>query len=125
MKSFQKSVTWDLKAYQEFISRLPSCYRCNKARLPGERFHPHHERIGGGGGIALKPSDVYLMPLCGGCHNIRHSSAFVNLADFYKDQNQGWNLEVRNEMTKARIYQAMLENLNAFLFGMKVLKYAR
>jgi len=122
IRSYLKSVTWDLKAYQEFVSRLPVCFRCGAVRQAGERFHPHHERIGGGGGTALKPSDVYLLPLCGKCHNIRHSSAFMNLPTFYEEPNIGWNIEVRTEMAKARIYRAMLENLNAFLFTVNVRK---
>jgi len=114
-----KSVTWENKAYREFVSRLPSCFRCTHARLPGERLHPHHERIGGGGGTALKPSDVYLLPLCGECHNIRHSSAFVTLRVFY---GLGCSDLVDDNFANAVLYQAMLENLNSFLFTVNVRK---
>jgi len=122
MVSYPKTTTWELEAYRKFVSRLPSCFRCNKARLPGERFHPHHERIGGGGGMALKPSDVYLLPLCGGCHNIRHSSVFAGLSKFYKDQNHGLDATARDLITRSRLYAAMLENLNSFLFTVNVRK---
>jgi len=108
-----KSVTWENKAYREFVSRLPSCFRCTHARLPGERLHPHHERIGGGGGTALKPSDVYLLPLCGECHITRHSSAFINLVKFYEDSEA---------LVYNKIHKAMLENLNSFLFTVNVRK---
>ena len=122
MVAYPKTTTWELEAYRKFVSRLPSCFSCNKARLPGERFHPHHERIGGGGGTALKPSDVYLLPLCGGCHIIRHSSMFTGIATFYKDQNTDLDTTARKLVVKARLYQAMLENLNSFLFTVNVRK---
>jgi len=106
-----KSETWSLEAYRNFIRNLPSCFRCNKARLPGERLAAHHERTGGGGGTALKPSDVYIIPLCIKCHHIRHSSAFRTLSEFYQ--------EAFADMTRARLYKSMLENLNSFLFKTK------
>jgi len=118
-----KTTTWELEAYREFVSRLPLCFRCHKARLPGERFHPHHERIGGGGGMALKPSDVYLLPLCGGCHNIRHSSAFIGLGHFYTNGREVYGAEdVFDEIIKAGLFSAMLESLNSFLFTVNVRK---
>jgi hypothetical protein len=119
-----KPVTWVNEAYREFVSQLPSCFRCNHARLPGEYLHAHHERIGGGGGTALKPSDVYILPLCGECHITRHSSAFDSLRVFYNL----WGNEAivyEDEVAKLVLHKAMLENLNSFLFTMKVLKYAR
>ena len=107
-----KSVTWENKAYREFVSRLPSCFRCTHARLPGERLHPHHERIGGGGGTALKPSDVYLLPLCGECHITRHSSGFDTIRVFYNICDNPQEI----------LYRAMLENMNSFLFTVNVRK---
>jgi len=120
MVSYFKDQKWTSPKYQEFITRQGACFRCGSARLPGERLHPHHERIGGLGGTALKPSDVFLLPICGECHNIRHSTAFVTLADFFKDENHGWNADVRKEMTKARLYAAMLWYLSSFLTSTKI-----
>jgi len=109
-----KSVTWENKAYREFVSRLPSCFRCTHARLPGERLHPHHERIGGGGGTALKPSDVYVIPLCGECHITRHSTSFDTLRVFYNFDD--------HFVAHSVLYKAMLENLNLFLSTVNIRK---
>ena len=57
------------KKYQDFISKRP-CVRCGKMNPDGLN-DPHHERALGGGGTAIKPSDVYLVPLTHDCHIIR------------------------------------------------------
>jgi hypothetical protein len=64
-----KEEFWRSKKYQDFISRRP-CARCGKMNPDGLN-DPHHERALGGGGTAIKPSDVYLVPLSHDCHVIR------------------------------------------------------
>jgi hypothetical protein len=127
MTTFFKDAFWSNEMYKEYVRGL-QCFRCGAASQEecstgGKTYRSgvaHHERVGGFGGTALKPSDVFLLPLCGGCHGVRHSSDFITLADYYKDPNSGWNADVRREMTKARIAAAQLKNLNQFLFRVRV-----
>ncbi len=49
--------------------RAKDCCACG-------RFGPSqaaHVRIGNGGGIGLKPSDYFTVPLCAWCHSNQHS----------------------------------------------------
>ena len=64
-----KEEFWRSKKYRDFVSRRP-CARCGKMN-PAGLNDPHHERALGGGGTAIKPSDVYLVPLTHDCHVIR------------------------------------------------------
>lgn len=64
-----KEEFWRESEYREFVSRRP-CARCGRMNPDGLN-DPHHERALGGGGTAIKPSDVYLVPLTHDCHVIR------------------------------------------------------
>lgn len=67
--------------FLNFIRALP-CVICEQ---PAE---PHHESglIGSGGGMALKCSDYYTIPLCRGHHNLRENIGFQPFyLDHYKD----------------------------------------
>ncbi len=50
------------KKYLDFIKSKP-CFLCD------EEAEPHHERRFADGGTALKPSDVYAVPVCRECHD--------------------------------------------------------
>lgn len=52
----------------EFIRALP-CVRCNNP-APNQSAHV---RIGNDGGMGLKPSDRYTVPLCGEHHSQQHN----------------------------------------------------
>lgn len=97
-----KVKVWVCQAYKDFISGQPclSIYQGCTKLAPS---NPHHERIGADGGTALKPSDVYLVPLCTPCHNYRHSSKFEVTPSY---------------ITRAR--SSMLRTLAMFLSGMTV-----
>lgn len=56
--------------YLAYIRELP-CIGCDQ--LPNEGCEAAHVRIGGGGGMGLKPSDYRAVPLCHGCHARQHS----------------------------------------------------
>lgn len=59
------------------ICNLP-CLRCNKPP-PSDKAHV---RTGTGGGIAIKPDDKYILPLCRECHSYQHQ---IGESRFYKD----------------------------------------
>ena len=57
--------------------RKQHCIWCGKS----QNIDAHHIRINGLGGIAIKPSDVFCVPLCRNCHiayHTRGSDAFFN-----------------------------------------------
>lgn len=54
------------KAHLQFVSSLP-CVICRKNECEAA-----HIRKGTDGGIGLKPSDCYVVPLCRGCHLTQH-----------------------------------------------------
>ena len=70
--TFLKDAFWESELYKEYVRGL-QCFRCGavsqeECSVAGKLYHSgiaHHERIGGMGGIARKPSDIFLLPLCG------------------------------------------------------------
>lgn len=54
-------------SYLKWVRTRP-CLVCS---LSGET-HAHHVRMGGGGGIAMKPPDTRALPLCMRCHGTLH-----------------------------------------------------
>lgn len=63
------------KTHREFVAKL-CCIKCH--------IHPcvaAHFRLGTGGGTSYKPSDIYTVPLCHGCHSAQHSGERT----FYRD----------------------------------------
>lgn len=105
MTTYFKELRWHCQNYIEFIRGLP-CLLCN---TPGPS-DPHHERsaqVGGDGGTALKPSDVYLVPLCHKHHVWRDSK------QFWEDGNTDVYFD------KCRL--SMLRTLNQFLSRSRVL----
>jgi hypothetical protein len=97
-----KQPIWECKSYRDFVRGLP-CMCISRSCTKLAPSNPHHERFMADGGTALKPSDVYLLPMCTPCHNYRHSSKFT-MADGY--------------FTRSRAL--MLRNLARFLSGMTV-----
>lgn len=63
--------------YLSFI-RKQACIWCGKNNCS----HAHHMRIGGKGGVSIKPSDAYCVPLCPVCHNRIH---LKGVDEFLKD----------------------------------------
>jgi hypothetical protein len=99
---YLKKGIWVCQAYRDFI-RGQACLQISAGCRGLAPSDPHHEREGADGGTALKPSDVYLVPLCHTCHLFRHSSKF-NMTPEY--------------LTRAR--GVMLRTLASFLSGMTV-----
>ncbi len=52
----------------KFIRSLPCCV-C----LCTDNVQAAHIRLGNDGGLAMKPSDCYTVPLCADCHHKQHS----------------------------------------------------
>ena len=66
VKGLGKPVYWRSNEYMDYVSRQPSDYSGLIGYYPhtGERSNdPHHYRKGSKGGIALKPSDVWIISL--------------------------------------------------------------
>ena len=70
----QKKKTFRSKAYLEYVRSLP-CIICRMESVP------HHEI---GGGISLKGSDLYAIPLCNTHHQELHSKG---VKTFWKKNN--------------------------------------
>lgn len=64
------------KLHQKFVREL-CCIRCHT-----HPCDPAHYRLQTGGGGALKPSDIFLLPICHGCHLIQHQHGEKT---FYRD----------------------------------------
>jgi hypothetical protein len=56
----------------EFIRALP-CVTCGIRPTQCFASEAAHVRIGTDGGVALKPSDRYAVPLCRVCHDTQHA----------------------------------------------------
>lgn len=81
--------------YLEFLRTLP-CIYC------GENYKDvcgAHIRKGTDGGMGMKPSDYYALPLCQICHERQHA---VGEVTFWR------NIEYYKNLAK-RIYEAYLE----------------
>lgn len=66
--TLQKQKHWRSKKYREFVARQPSI-------LSGiiDRNVAHHHRKSSDGGIGIRPSDVYCVPLTWDEHVLVHS----------------------------------------------------
>ena len=69
--------------YRRFISSYP-CARCG-AFDKDLGSAPHHEMHLGVRGISEKVSDTLCVPLCKGCHDIRHSKNYGGFEWFYTE----------------------------------------
>jgi hypothetical protein len=72
---FPKPKTHRDKKYLDFICSKECC-------ICGKGSEPHHESgLGDSGGMALKCSDYFAIPLCSKCHRDRHDIGYLS---FYK-----------------------------------------
>ena len=72
MSADPKKITKRNPAYLKWIKTRP-CVMCG-AISP---IDPHHESgIGNSGGMSLKCSDFFAVPLCPICHNYRHQFGY-------------------------------------------------
>ena len=70
------------KKYTDWIRTQP-CAKCQRKPVVVA-----HQRILGGGGMGLKPSDYDALPLCNECHHYEHQYGYVSLWwDVDKDRN--------------------------------------
>lgn len=67
----------------EFVRSLPCCVCLNPESVAA------HIRIGTDGGMGLKPSDFYTVPLCHACHTKQHNKGERT---FWGDIQQALNL---------------------------------
>ncbi len=89
---YQKAPKESDKAFLAWLRTKPCCV-C-KSHL---NIQAAHVRLGGRGGIGMKPS-FSAVPLCGGCHHIQHEKGhsslmpterWIELADYYLETWKG------------------------------------
>ena len=66
-KSLRKPIRYRNEAYLQFIRDKP-CFGCGRGSS-----RAHHVSYVDGTGQGTKPSDLFTIPLCEGCHAIEHS----------------------------------------------------
>lgn len=57
------------RSHREFVAAL-DCLRCGRKAAEGALNECAHVRMGTDGGMGLKPSDRYTVPLCPQCHRL-------------------------------------------------------
>lgn len=77
------------EAYLAFIRSEPCMGICGESEhlRNGPNFtgiEAAHCRILGGGGVGLKPSDFYAIPLCNRCHGMQHQKGERTFWDFLR-----------------------------------------
>jgi len=78
-----KKITERDQKYQAFIRAKP-CLICSCFDCFLKKSHFHHESgLGDSGGMALKCSDFFGMPLCDAHHKIRGQMGFKPFFDYY------------------------------------------